>query len=95
MHNRGQKHHHLVSSIPHFRPQVLRDGGFRHIHAHVPGLSLAQVFFWSHNLESAEHISVLLPELLDVLLVVNLLSGEADSNGLHMATYKDPCRTHT
>ncbi len=47
-----------------------------HIHAHVPGLSLAQIFFWSHNLEIVEHIPVLFPELLDVLLMVNLLSRE-------------------
>lgn len=47
-----------------------------HIHAHVPGLSLAQIFFWSHNLESLEHVPVRFPELLDVLLVVNLLRRE-------------------
>lgn len=59
--------------------RVCRDDRFRemvHIHAHVSGLSLAQIFFWSHNFETAEHIPVLFPELLDVLLVVNLLSRE-------------------
>lgn len=54
----------------------MRDREEAHIHAHVPGLSLAQIFFWSHNLETVEYIPVLFPELLDVLLVVNLLSWE-------------------
>lgn len=47
-----------------------------HVHAHVPGLPLAQVLFRSNNLKTAEHILALLPEGLDVLFVVNLLSRE-------------------
>lgn len=61
------------------KPQIVRDNRSRnvtHIHAHVPGLSLAQIFFWSHNFETVEHIPVLFPEVLNVLLVVNLLSRQ-------------------
>lgn len=47
-----------------------------HIHAHVPGLSLAQVLFRSNNFKTAEHILAFFPEGLDVLFVVNLLSRE-------------------
>ncbi len=70
---------------------VLQIRVMAHIHAHVPGLSLAQIFFWSHNLETAEHIPVLFPELLDVLLMVNLLSREPILIRRLEATYEEPC----
>lgn len=48
----------------------------KHLHAHVPGLPLAQNFLRTHNLEVAEHVPMFLPKLLDVLLVKNLLQKE-------------------
>lgn len=47
-----------------------------HLHAHVPGLPLAQIFFWSHNLEVAERVPIFLPKLVDVLLMINHLQKE-------------------
>lgn len=47
-----------------------------HLHAHVPGLPLAQIFFRSHNLEVAESVPKFLPKRLDVLLMMNLLQKE-------------------
>lgn len=47
-----------------------------HLHAHVPGLPLAQIFLRTHNLEVAERVPMFLPKLLDVLLVKNLLQKE-------------------
>lgn len=47
----------------------------RRLHAHVPRFSLTQVFFGSDNLKAAEYTLVFLPELLYVLLMVNLLKN--------------------
>lgn len=48
----------------------------KHLHAHVPGLPLAQIFLRTHNLEVAERVPMFLPKLLDVLLMKNLLQKE-------------------
>lgn len=69
---------------------ILKDGWLVHVHSHVPGLSLAQIFLWSNNLEALEHIPVVFPEFLDVLLMVNLLSRKAVVMGLRVAVH---CRS--
>ena len=51
-----------------------------HVHAHVPGLPLAQILLWPDDLEAAEGIPVLLPKPLDVFLMVNLLRDRANGN---------------
>ena len=55
-------------------------GNAVHLHAHVAGVSLAEVLLRSHHLEALEVVTVLRPELFNVFLMENFLTTQHEDN---------------
>ena len=55
-------------------------GNAVHLHAHVAGVSLAEVLLWSDHLEALEVVTLLRPELLDVFLMEDFLTTQHEDN---------------